>query len=155
MSLISPTLFIILKKSVIKLDNEKLGERLASVETELKNQGSRISNFEKDKELLYRLTVVSEQQQEMNKNQQIQLNKMDETFNNINVNLTKLNMSQDELQNDVKSIGKRVDGIEEDLKSESSKDNISINETIKKYIHWWLLLPLTIIGAYIMKWLGL
>lgn len=141
MSLISPTLFIILKKSVIILENEKLGERLASVETELKNQNHRVSKLEGNNELLYRLTVVSEQQQEMNKNQQIQLNKMDETFNNINVNLTKLNMSQDELQNDVKSIGKRVDGIEEDLKSESSKDNISISETIKKYIQWWLLLP--------------
>lgn len=140
---------------MIILENEKLGERLASVETELKNQKHRVSKLEGNNELLYRLTVVSEQQQEMNKHQQIQLNKMDETFNNININLTKLNMSQDELQDDVKNIGRRVDSIEEDLKNESEKDNISISEFIKKYIHWWILLPLTIIGAYIMKWLGL
>lgn len=135
--------------------NEKLGERLASVETELKNQNHRVSKLEGNNELLYRLTVVSEQQQEMNKNQQKQLDKMDETFNNININLTKLNMSQDELQDDVKNIGRRVDSIEEDLINETNKDNISISETIKKYLHWWLLIPLTIIGAFIMKWLGL
>ncbi|MFJ7373787.1 hypothetical protein ACIQV0_10430 [Lysinibacillus capsici] len=137
------------------MNNEKIGERLASVETELKNQNHRVSKLEENNELLYRLTVVSEQQQEMNKNQQVQLNKMDETFNNININLTKLNMSQDELQDDVKNIGRRVDGIEEDLKKESDKDNISISETLKKYLRWWILLPLTIIGAYIMKSLGL
>jgi len=137
------------------LINEKLGERLASVETELKNQNHRVSKIEGNNELLYRLTVVSEQQQEMNKNQQKQLDKMDETFNNININLTKLNMSQDELQDDVKNIGRRVDSIEEDLINETNKDNISISETIKKYLHWWLLIPLTIIGAFIMKWLGL
>lgn len=135
--------------------NEKLGERLASVETELKNQNHRVSKLEGNNELLYRLTVVSEQQQEMNKNQQKQLDKMDETFNNININLTKLNMSQDELQDDVKNIGRRVDSIEEDLINETNKDNISISETIKKYLHWWLLIPLTIIGAFIMKWLEL
>lgn len=140
---------------MIILNNEKIGERLASVETELKNQNHRVSKLEENNELLYRLTVVSEQQQEMNKNQQVQLNKMDETFNNININLTKLNMSQDELQDDVKKIGRRVDGIEEDLKKESDKDNISISETLKKYLRWWILLPLTIIGAYIMKSLGL
>lgn len=140
---------------MIILNNEKIGERLASVETELKNQNHRVSKLEENNELLYRLTVVSEQQQEMNKNQQVQLNKMDETFNNININLTKLNMSQDELQDDVKNIGRRVDGIEEDLKKESDKDNISISETLKKYLRWWILLPLTIIGAYIMKSLGL
>jgi len=137
------------------LINEKLGERLASVETELKNQNHRVSKIEGNNELLYRLTVVSEQQQEMNKNQQKQLDKMDETFNNININLTKLNMSQDELQDDVRNIGRRVDSIEEDLINETNKDNISISETIKKYLHWWLLIPLTIIGAFIMKWLGL
>lgn len=135
--------------------NEKLGERIASVETELKNQNHRVSKLEGNNELLYRLTVVSEQQQEMNKNQQKQLDKMDETFNNININLTKLNMSQDELQDDVRNIGRRVDSIEEDLINETNKDNISISETIKKYLHWWLLIPLTIIGAFIMKWLGL
>ena len=140
---------------MIKLDNGKLGERLASVETELKNQNHRVSKLEGNNELLYRLTVVSEQQQEMNKNQQKQLDKMDETFNNININLTKLNMSQDELQDDVRNIGRRVDSIEEDLINETNKDNISISETIKKYLHWWLLIPLTIIGAFIMKWLGL
>ena len=68
----------------------------------------------------------------MNKYQQIQLNRMDKTFNNININLTKLNMSQVELQDDVKGIGKRVDSIEEDLKYESAKDNISISEIIKQ-----------------------
>ena len=141
---------------MIKLDNEKLvGERLATVETKLENQENRISNMEKDKELLYRLTVVSEQQQEMNKNQQIQLNKMDETFNNINVNLTKLNMSQDELQNDVKSIGKRVDGIEDDLKQESDKGSIKFNEIFSKYLHWWIMIPSLIIGAWLLSKFGL
>jgi len=141
---------------VIKLDNERLvGERLASVETELKNQDNRVSKLEGNNELLYRLTVVSEQQQEMNKNQQIQLNKMDETFNNININLTKLNMSQDELQNNVKTIGKRVDGIEEDLKAESGKGSISFNEILSKYLMWWILLPTVIIGAWILYKIGL
>lgn len=111
--------------------------------------------MEKDKELLYRLTVVSEQQQEMNKNQQIQLNKMDETFNNININLTKLNISQDELQSNVKSIGKRVDGIEEDLKVESDKGSIKFNEILSKYLMWWIMIPTVIIGAWILFKLGL
>lgn len=111
--------------------------------------------MEKDKELLYRLTVVSEQQQEMNKNQQIQLNKMDETFNNININLTKLNMSQDELQDDVKNIGKRVDGIEEDLKIETDKGKLSFNEILSKYIMWWIMIPTVIIGAWILSKFGL
>lgn len=137
------------------MENEKTRERLASIETELKNQGKKLTNLEKDKELLYRLTIVSEQQQEMNKHQQIQLNRMDKTFNNINMNLTKLNMSQIELQEDVKVIGKRVDSIEDDLKQESAKDNISISNMIKQYLHWWILIPTIIIGALILKTLGL
>jgi len=137
------------------LENEKTRERLASIETELKNQGKKLTNLEKDKELLYRLTIVSEQQQEMNKHQQIQLNRMDKTFNNINMNLTKLNMSQVELQEDVKVIGKRVDSIEDDLKQESARDNISISDMIKQYLHWWILIPTIIIGALILKTLGL
>ncbi|MEQ6355288.1 hypothetical protein ABNX05_11720 [Lysinibacillus sp. M3] len=137
------------------MENEKTGERLASVETELKNQNSRLTNMEKDKELLYRMTVVSEQQQKMNENQQIQLNKMDETFNNININLTKLNMSQDELQNNVKTIGKRVDGIEEDLKVESDKGSIKFNEIFSRYLMWWIMIPTLIIGALILLILGL
>ncbi len=140
---------------MIKLQNDKLGERLASVEVEIKNQDSRISKLEGNHELLYRLTVVSEQQQEMNKHQQIQLNRMDKTFNNININLTKLNMSQVELQDDVKGIGKRVDSIEEDLKYESAKDSLSISDTIKQYLHWWIFIPVTVVGALILKWLGL
>ena len=137
------------------MENEKTRERLASIETELKNQGKKLTNLEKDKELLYRLTIVSEQQQEMNKHQQIQLNRMDKTFNNINMNLTKLNMSHVELQEDVKVIGKRVDSIEDDLKQESAKDNISISNMIKQYLHWWILIPTIIIGALILKTLGL
>ncbi|EON72822.1 hypothetical protein [Lysinibacillus sphaericus] len=137
------------------MQNDKLGERLASVEVEIKNQDSRISKLEGNHELLYRLTVVSEQQQEMNKHQQIQLNRMDKTFNNININLTKLNMSQVELQDDVKGIGKRVDSIEEDLKYESAKDSLSISDTIKQYLHWWIFIPATVVGALILKWLGL
>ncbi|WP_054767862.1 hypothetical protein [Lysinibacillus parviboronicapiens] len=137
------------------MQNDKLGERLASVEVEIKNQDSRISKLEGNHELLYRLTVVSEQQQEMNKHQQIQLNRMDKTFNNININLTKLNMSQVELQDDVKGIGKRVDSIEEDLKLESAKDSLSISDTIKQYLHWWIFIPTTIVGALLLKWLGL
>lgn len=141
-------------KLVMNVQSEKHGERLASVEVEMKNHEKRISKLEGNHELLQRLTVVSEQQQEMNKYQQIQLNRMDKTFNNININLTKLNMSQVELQDDVKGIGKRVDSIEEDLKYESAKDNLSISDTIKQYLHWWILIPLTIIGAEIIKWLG-
>lgn len=137
------------------MENDKLGERLATAETEIKNQANRLYNLEKDKELLYRLTIVSEQQQEMNKNQQIQLNKMDETFNNININLTKLNMSQDELQDDVRNIGKRVDSIEEDLKAESDRGKISINDILTKYINWWILFPTLIIGAWILYKLNL
>ncbi|WP_341302224.1 hypothetical protein MHB44_07620 [Lysinibacillus sp. FSL H8-0500] len=137
------------------MQNEKFGERLASVEVEIKNQKSRISKLEGNNELLHRLTVVSEQQQEMNKHQQIQLNSLDKTFNNININLTKLNMSQVELQEDVKEIGKRVDGIEEDLEQETTKGSLSISDMIKQYLHWWILLPTVIIGALLLKSLGL
>ena len=137
------------------MQNEKFGERLASVEVEIKNQESRISKVEGNNELLHRLTVVSEQQQEMNKHQQIQLNSLDKTFNNININLTKLNMSQVELQEDVKEIGKRVDGIEEDLEQETANDSLSISDIIKQYLHWWILLPTVIIGALLLKSLGL
>ncbi|KOY83009.1 hypothetical protein ADM90_06780 [Lysinibacillus macroides] len=137
------------------MQNEKFGERLASVEVEIKNQKSRISKLEGNNELLHRLTVVSEQQQEMNKHQQIQLNSLDKTFNNININLTKLNMSQVELQEDVKEIGKRVDGIEEDLEQETAKGSLSIGDMIKQYLHWWILLPTVIIGALLLKSLGL
>lgn len=147
--------FLIYVKVGDYMQNEKFGERLASAEVEIKNQENRISKLEGNHELLYRLTLVSEQQQEMNKHQQIQLNRMDKTFNNINMNLTKLNMSQVELQEDVKVIGKRVDGIEDDLKQESAKDNISISNMIKQYLHWWILIPTIIIGALILKTLGL
>lgn len=137
------------------MHDEKFGERLASAEVEIKHQESRISKLEGNHELLHRLTVVSEQRQEMNKHQQIQLNSLDKTFNNINVNLTKLNMSQIELQEDVKEIGKRVDSIEDDLEQEVSKDSVSLSDIIKQYLHWWVLIPTAIIGALILKSLGL
>ncbi|WPK11826.1 hypothetical protein R6U77_18330 [Lysinibacillus louembei] len=111
----------------------------------------RTERLEGNNELLSRLTVVSEQQQEINKLQQKQLDDTNETLNNINVNLTKLNMTQDELRKDVKAIGKRVDDMEETLENGS----LSFNEIIKKYIVWLITLPTMILGTYILFKLGL
>ncbi|WP_107839853.1 hypothetical protein [Metasolibacillus meyeri] len=91
--------------------DERIRERVASTETELKDLKKRTERLEENNELLFRLTIVSEQQQELNKMQQTQLDSTNETLNNINVNLTKLNMTQDELRKDVKAIGKRVDDV--------------------------------------------
>lgn len=133
------------------MENDKIIEKLAVTETELKSLQKRTERLEGNNELLFRLTVVSEQQQDMNKMQQRQLDSTYETLNNINVNLTKLNMTQDELRKDVKSIGNRVDEVEKVL------DNGKIDTTTigKKYIMWLVGLPLAILTGYIMLKLGL
>lgn len=131
--------------------DERIRERVASTETELKDLKKRTERLEENNELLFRLTIVSEQQQEMNKMQQTQLDSTNETLNNINVNLTKLNMTQDELRKDVKAIGKRVDDVEKTLEN----GKLSFNEVIRKYLLWVIGLPMTVLGAYILFKLGL
>lgn len=146
-------------KSGDNLDNEKIIEKLASVETKVTLQGkefhTRISKLEENNELLHRLTNMSENQQKMNERQQVQIDKMSETFSNININLTKLNMSQEDLKEDVKSIVNRVDHIEDDLKNETEKGKISLTDILIKYVTWWLLLPTGIIGTWLLIKLGL
>lgn len=145
------SLFYLQSKVGDSVDNDGIRERLASTETELRYLKKRTERLEGNNELLSRLTVVSEQQQEINKLQQKQLDDTNETLNNINVNLTKLNMTQDELRKDVKAIGKRVDDMEETLENGS----LSFNEIIKKYIVWLITLPTMILGTYILFKLGL
>ncbi|MEC1179209.1 hypothetical protein P9B03_12000, partial [Metasolibacillus meyeri] len=148
--LIGQPLFYLYSK-VGDLVDERIRERVASTETELKDLKKRTERLEENNELLFRLTIVSEQQQEMNKMQQTQLDSTNETLNNINVNLTKLNMTQDELRKDVKAIGKRVDDVEKTLEN----GKLSFNEVIRKYLLWVIGLPMTVLGAYILFKLGL
>lgn len=133
---------------------ENLGERTAKNEVELKNLDFRLKNLEEDKKILYKLSIIAEQNSETIKQTTTQITRMHETFDKINENLTNLNFSQKELKEDVKNIAVRVSEVEKDLHEEVDSGKISFNDILNKYAFWILMLPTTIIGYFVMKWLG-
>lgn len=134
------------------LDNDRIIEDLASIKTSLDHYNRefnfRVSKLESDRELVQRQVVISEQQSEMIKSQQVQNEKIVTTLSEVNINLTKLNMGHIELNNDVKSIASRVEEIED-------KGVLNVDEIIKKYIVWIIGLPMTVIGAWLLFKFGL
>lgn len=134
----------------------KFGERIAKLEQKTEGHENRINKYEEDQSLLYRLTIVSEQQQKFNEEQQRQLNNMDETFKTINENLTTLNHTSNELKEDIQRIGKRQDDFEDVFNTENDKGKISIYDIFSEWINWWIvLIPTGIIGALLYRALGL
>lgn len=132
-------------------------ERIKGLEVKVDNHEKRLEKLEDTNKLFYRLTVLQEQQAEMLKQQQKQMSEVANTFKKIDINLTKLNISHDELQENVRKIDNRVDNIENDIKKNKNNnddsDSISIKEIIKKYINWWILLPLSILGSLIWEFI--
>lgn len=132
-------------------------ERIKGLEVKVDNHEKRLEKLEDTNKLFYRLTVLQEQQAEMLKQQQKQMSEIANTFKKIDINLTKLNISHDELQENVRKIDNRVDNIENDIKKNKNNnddsDSISIKEIIKKYINWWILLPLSILGSLILEFI--
>ena len=106
-------------------EDNKHGERIAKVETRLdsyqETTNARLKILEEDKSLLYKMTVLIEQNSKVAESNSENIKEMSKTFSEVNTNLTNLNNSQKELKEDVELLAKKQDNFESDLKKEKEK----------------------------------
>lgn len=129
-------------------------DRLAKLEIKQDLTDKKIDKMDSNTELLFKMSVVLEQQVIANNKQSEQIEKMDETFNKINENLILLNSSHNNMKSEFGELKEEVNVIKSDIISEKQKDNISVVGILKKGILWWVVLPLTLIGSWIAKQFG-
>lgn len=141
---------------------ENLGERLATIEQKVENNTGRIINqairlekLEGDNAALIRLSTLMEVQTEMNKQQNIQMDKFGVVLESVNSNLSTLNSSHKQLKEDMDNIGSKVKHIEKTQVEEAEKTKVDMKviwtEIIKKLFY---LIP-SIVLAAVLIWMGL
>lgn len=159
-------------------------ERMAKVETRLDAYEKQLEELKNDVSPIERLNALIEVQiqvndkhanemKEMNANFTTELKEFRTTISSVNANLTQLNNNQilfardlDELKNKVEKLPNQIEEVEDELnekieelhtelEEDQEKGKMPVIEFIKKYIAWLITFPLTIIGAFILKWLGL
>lgn len=133
----------------------ELNERVSSVETTVKFQGKeiekhdkRIEKVEDNTAILGRMSLLLEQQTEMNKEQHITLSK-------INENLDNLNVSQVELQTEMKTMNSRIQKVEKTQEEEKEKNSLDLSGLPKKAILWAVSVFLGGISLYLYIKFGL
>ena len=136
-------------------EENRILERLSRVEIRQDLTDKKMDKMDANTELMYKMSVILEQTVITNNKQTEQIEKMDETFNKINENLVLLNSSHNHMKSEFVELKEEVNIIKSDISSEKEKDNISTRGIVKKYIMWWVVLPLTLIGAWIAKHFGL
>lgn len=141
-------------KGVTIVNEHIYGERLAKLETSQEMTNSRLKALESDKALLYKMTVLIEQNTRTAEKNSESVIQMGETFNSINTNLTGLNYSQNQLKESFKYVGERVDDIESEIRIIKNNGNINLWDVARKYITWIIGLPMVIAGWYLAKYLG-
>ncbi|UUV25835.1 MULTISPECIES: hypothetical protein [Lysinibacillus] len=131
-SLISPTLFIILEKSVIKLSNEMYGERLTRVEVIIEDHKDEINRLKDDNVALHRLTANQETLMGLVKDNQLQMKEFSSTLTSINSNLTNLNTSSDEMREDLNSLENELKDVRENNNQNSNRGKFDVIEFLSK-----------------------
>lgn len=112
---------------------EDLYQKVAKIETKIEEHNRKLIAQEEKNDTLTKLTLLIEQQQEINKDHARQMEKFDNTLDRVNENLTQLNLSQKQMQQDMNQIGERVSSIE--TKQEEQKiDPIKVVKGILAYV---------------------
>lgn len=138
--------------------DSKVGERMAKIEETTKGHSRRIEKLENNHDLLTRLTILSEMQEERNERQDArdikqdeQMEKFNTTLTKVNENLTNLNHTSDELKNNVGQLGSRISSIE--ATQEESK--ISVPKLMAKVLVGIVMLIPMILGVWLLIQMGL
>jgi len=132
-------------------DDGKIVERIATIETKLKEHDKQLEKQQEKNETQVELNTLLKMQIDLNKEQQIQMNKFGDTIEKVNTNLTSLNETQKQFQSELSVINTRVGAIEES----SEKNKIDPMKLFLKILGWSALVVGGIISAYIYKGLGL
>lgn len=136
-------------------EDNRILERISRLEVKQDLTDKKLDKFDSTTELLFKMSVILEQQVISNNKQSEQIEKMDETFNRINENLVILNSSNKSMKSDFVELKDEVSVLKSDITKEKDKDKFSVTEIVKKYIMWWVLLPMTFIGAWLMSYFKL
>lgn len=132
-------------------DDGKIVERIATIETKLKEHDKQLEKQQEKNETQVELNTLLKMQIDLNKEQQIQMNKFGDTIEKVNTNLTSLNETQKQFQSELSVINTRVGAIEES----SEENKIDPMKLFLKILGWSALVVGGIISAYIYKGLGL
>lgn len=132
-------------------DDGKIVERIATIETKLKEHDKQLEKQQEKNETQVELNTLLKMQIDLNKEQQVQMNKFGDTIEKVNTNLTSLNETQKQFQSELSVINTRVGAIEES----SEKIKIDPMKLFLKILGWSALVVGGIISAYIYKGLGL
>lgn len=132
-------------------ESGQIVERIATIETKLKEHDKLLEKQQEKNESQVELNTLLKMQIELNKEQQTQMNKFGETIDKVNTNLTNLNTTQSQLQSELTQINTRVGAIEE------SNENNKIDPS--KFWKWALPslggIIITVVTAYLLIKFGL
>ena len=126
----------------------RIGERVSSLETTVGQHEKRIEKLEDTTTILGEMKLLLSQQTEMNKEQNITLAK-------INDNLDNLNASQVQMQSEMKTMNSRIQKVEQTQEEEKEKNSLDLSGSLKKAILWAVGVGLTVLSAWIMIKLNL
>ena len=148
--IIDKTIQIVWSEQIVT-ESGQIVERIATIETKLKEHDKLLEKQQEKNESQVELNTLLKMQIELNKEQQTQMNKFGETIDKVNTNLTNLNTTQSQLQSELTQINTRVGAIEE------SNENNKIDPS--KFWKWALPslggIIITVVTAYLLIKFGL
>ena len=143
---------------VVADNQDKHGERIATLEQiaennngRIKNHAIRIERLEGNNDVLTRLGILMEVQTEMNKQQSAQMEKFGETLDSVNTNLSNLNSTSDQLKNSVGDLGSRITSIE----NTQNSHKIDVPKLMTKILIGIAMISVGLLSAYLLKVMGL
>jgi chromosome segregation ATPase len=123
---------------------EDLHERLAKVETKVERHEKKFDTQMEKNDLLTRVIVLQEQQQEINKDHVKQMDKFDKTLNRIDKNLDGLNKNLELLDNRVGKLEESENGSKISVPNMMTKIVIGLFMAIPTIITTWILIQLNL-----------
>lgn len=134
------------------MENNKLGERVSSLEAVSELQEKRIEKIEDRQEMLHRLTINQETLTQLVKDNQENMKEFSSTINNVNLNLTRLNTSSDELRNDVNNLENELKDVKERNEEVDDKGKFDVVDFLSKDIPKYIGMALLGAVLYYIGW---
>lgn len=137
------------------MENDKLGERVAKLETIVENHEKLLISQSEKNETLARLTTLMEINSKRDEQRDEQLKEFGDTLKSVNDNLTHLNKSQEKIQQDISTISSRVEKVEKIQDEEKQRYVLDLRGLPKKTILKVVAIGIAAITAVVTAWVKL
>lgn len=137
------------------MENDKIGERVAKLETITENHERLLTAQSEKNETLAKLTTLMEINSKRDEQRDEQLKEFGDTLKSVNDNLTHLNKSQEKIQQDISTISSRVEKVEKIQDEEKQRYVLDLRGLPKKTILKVVAIGIAAITAVVTAWVKL